>query len=387
MAECAVPRDASARTRAVFICAGVVAANAPDIDLLYTGINEAPLGYLLHHRGHSHTLPGLIALGVILWAGLRLIPSVKSGLHGAERRWMLLIVAALLSHVLMDASNGYGTHLFYPFTTRWFYGDAVFVLEPWLWVLLGATLALNASRFWRVVPGLLTLGPLVALVALGLLPLGVLLTMLVVVGGLAFMARRWERGKRAAAALVAVAMVFVVMPGVSRLAKAEARRATQGLGRGDVVDIVSDANPGVPWCWSVLTLQKAADGSSEALVARRGTVSLVPGLWLAASCPSARLHQRWTLAEGEASDGLVWHRRWQIDVEELRALNAGNCRVRAWLQFGRIPHVANGKIVDLRFEHPVGQNFTPMAVATTSGSCPNYGTNWEPPRRDILLTD
>ena len=47
MAQCAVPRDAMARTRAVFICAGVVAANAPDVDLLYTGITVAPLGYLL----------------------------------------------------------------------------------------------------------------------------------------------------------------------------------------------------------------------------------------------------------------------------------------------------------------------------------------------------
>lgn len=387
MAECAVPRGASARTRAVFMCAGVIAANAPDIDLLYTGINEAPLGYLLHHRGHSHTLPGLIALGVVLWAGLRLLPWIKSGVLGAERRWILLIAAALLSHVLMDASNGYGTHLFYPFTARWFYGDAVFVLGPWLWVLLGTALALNATRFWRVVPGFLMLGPLVALVALGLLPVGILLAMLAVAGGLAFMARGWERRRRAMTALVAVAMVFVVMPGVSRAAKAEARRATLGLDRGDVIDIVSDANPGVPWCWSVLTLQKAVDGSREVLVARRGTLSLVPGVWPAASCRSARLHERWTLAEGVASDGMVWHRRWQIDVEELRALYAGNCRVRAWLQFGRIPHVANGSIADLRFEHPIGQNFTPMAVATASGSCPAYGTNWEPPRRDILLTD
>ena len=60
-----------------------------------------------------------------------------------------LIGAALLGHLLMDTANGYGTHLFYPFSARWIYGDAVFVLEPWLWVILGATLALNASRFWR----------------------------------------------------------------------------------------------------------------------------------------------------------------------------------------------------------------------------------------------
>ena len=168
MAECAVPRAPSPRTRAIFICAGVVAANAPDVDLLYTGITETPLGYLLHHRGHSHTLPGLIALGVVIWSGLRLLPRVKPGVQGIERRWILLIAAALLGHVLMDAGNSYGTHLFYPFSSRWIYGDAVFVLEPWLWAILGAGVALNASRMWRVLAALLTLVPIAALVYVGL---------------------------------------------------------------------------------------------------------------------------------------------------------------------------------------------------------------------------
>ena len=163
--------------------AGVVAANAPDVDLLYTGITEAPLGYLLHHRGHSHTLPGLVALGLVIWAGLRLLPWGRAAMRGTERRWILLIGAALLGHLLMDTANGYGTHLFYPFSARWIYGDAVFVLEPWLWVILGATLALNASRFWRVLVALLALGPLVALVSVGLLRLAVSMVMLGVVGG------------------------------------------------------------------------------------------------------------------------------------------------------------------------------------------------------------
>src|ERR1700741_4244032 len=127
MAECALPTDALSRTRAVFMCVGVVAANAPDLDLFYTGIIEEPLGYLLHHRGHSHTLPGLATLGILIWAGLRLVPQTWRAVRGAESRVMLLIAAALVSHLLMDTANGYGTHLFYPVSSRWVYGDAVFV--------------------------------------------------------------------------------------------------------------------------------------------------------------------------------------------------------------------------------------------------------------------
>ena len=176
------------------------------------------------------------------------------------------------------------------------------------------------------------------------------------------------------------------MFGVSSVAKREARGAVQGLGGGvvDIVDIVLDANPGVPWCWSVMTLERAADRPADVLIARRATLSLLPGLWPAASCASARLSAQWTDAEAVSSGAIVWHRRWRIDVDELRTLYAGNCRVRAWLQFGRVPYVADGRIADVRFEHPIGQNFTPMAVDSGSGACPAHLTGWEPPRRDVL---
>ena len=386
MGECAVPHGASPRTRTLLIAVGVVAANAPDVDLLYTAITEAPLGYLLHHRGHSHTLPGLAVLGGAMWSGLRVLPRTKFALQGLERPVILLIAAALLGHLLMDSANSYGTHLLYPFSARWIYGDAVFVLEPWLWVILGAGLASNAGRLWRLLIALLAFAPIAVLVSVGLLRVGVLAAMLAVVGALAIASRAWDRKKRATMLLVAAATIFVLMPAVSRLAKSTARRALYRVEGGEVVDIVADVNPGVPWCWAVLTLQKAADEPNRGLIARRATLSLLPGVWPAAACASARLMSaRWTADDAAPSDTIVWHRHWQIDLEELRTLHAGNCRVRAWLQFGRVPHVANGTIADLRFENPVGQNFTPMAVEAGAPRCPSYVTNWQLPRRDVLL--
>src|SRR5688500_1596750 len=101
MGECALPRGASSRTRIAMMCTGIVAANAPDVDLLYTRISGEPLGYLLHHRGHSHTLPVLALLGILVWLGLRLFPSLRAEVRAAPRRWILLIAAALGSHLLM----------------------------------------------------------------------------------------------------------------------------------------------------------------------------------------------------------------------------------------------------------------------------------------------
>ena len=390
MAECAVPQGALARTRTVFIAAGVVAANAPDVDLLYTGLTEAPLGYLLHHRGHSHTLPGLAALGLLIWSGLRFLPWTRASVPGNEQRWIALIAAALLGHLLMDTANSYGTHLFYPFSHRWVYGDAVFVLEPWLWVILSTGLALNARRYWRALPAVLALAPLAALGALGLVQARVLMAMLGAMAVIAVATKAWDRKRRATVMLMVATTIFLLMPAVSRVAKGEARRTVLAMEPGEIVDIVSDSNPGVPWCWSVLTVQKASrlnDGPAEGLVARRGTLSLLPGVWPAASCASAGVMKaRWGAGDGgdSTSGAIVWHRRWPIDVEELRALYAANCRVRAWLQFGRVPHVADGTIRDLRFEHPIGQNFTPMAVDSSATDCPSFVTSWELPRHDVL---
>ena len=195
--------------------------------------------------------------------------------------------------------------------------------------------------------------------------------------------------------LAAAATIFVLMPAVSRAAKAQARRTVLAMEPGEIVDIVSDANPGVPWCWSVLTVQKATPinvSAAEELVARKGTLSLLPGVWPAASCASAEvMRANWGTGDGvdgvdRTSGAIVWHRRWRIDVDELRALYAANCRVRAWLQFGRVPYVAAGSIADLRFEHPIGQNFTPMSVDSNGRGCPAFVTSWELPRHD-LITD
>jgi inner membrane protein len=296
----------------------------------------------------------------------------------------LLLVAALASHLVMDTANGYGAHLFYPLSSRWVYGDSVFVLEPWLWAILGATLALNAGRFWRATIVLLTLSLIGTLAYLTLLPTAVAMLILGAVMAAAVAVRAWDKKQRAALVLLVTAAIFLTMTGVSRVAKAEARRAVAGLGGGDVIDIVADANPGTPWCWAVLTLEKASRDPDATLVARRGTVSLLPSIWSASACASALLGaSRWS-TEVPATDVVVWHRVWTIELEPMRALYASNCRVRAWLQFGRVPYLDNGAIVDLRFENPIGQNFTPMTIDAGRRGCPAYLTDWLAPRADVL---
>ena len=385
MAECAMPADASRRTRLGLMAVGVIGANAPDVDLLYTRITEAPLGYLLHHRGHTHTLPGLALLAMLIWTGVWLLRRNSGDAPLARRRWMLLIAAALASHLLMDGANSYGTHPFYPFSGRWLYLDSVFVVEPWLWIVLGTTLAMNAARRWRIVLTALMVLLIGGAGGVGLLHPAMVIVMPAAALAAAYATRSWERGRRAFTALAAVALMFLVMPFVARAANASARHLLAEAD-GRVIDVVTNANPGVPWCWSVLTLQHAGEGPAGALVARRGTLSLLPGLWPASACASTRLTGQAGAAPA-ASSAVAWHQRWQTDLGELRALFAGNCRVRAWLQFGRVPYIEDGAVADLRFESPARANFTRMPLDPSLPGCPAYVTDWEPPRRDVLAPD
>ena len=52
----------------------------------------------------------------------------------------------MLSHVALDLLNNYGVRLLMPFSNRWFYGDAVFIIDPWLWLTLGAGIWLTRRR-------------------------------------------------------------------------------------------------------------------------------------------------------------------------------------------------------------------------------------------------
>ena len=128
----------------------MLGANAPDIDI---AASFGPDFYsLAHRRGWTH---GLLAVAVL--------PFVVTGaLLAWDRLWRryrrpdavpiragpLLGLAALgvASHPTLDWLNNYGMRWLMPFDGRWFYGDALFIIDPWVWLVLGGSLFLMHSR-------------------------------------------------------------------------------------------------------------------------------------------------------------------------------------------------------------------------------------------------
>lgn len=139
------------RRSGLAIPALVIGANLPDIDapcVLY-GVQS-----LAMRRGITHgpialaVLPALLVgalIGLDRWQARRGIR--PSGRIEVRPGWLFaLAYLATLTHPLLDWFNSYGIRLFEPFSHRWFYGDALFIIDIWIWLMLGLGIWISRRR-------------------------------------------------------------------------------------------------------------------------------------------------------------------------------------------------------------------------------------------------
>jgi inner membrane protein len=138
-----------ARARGL-VAAGVIGANAPDIDVLaYVMGSDIALGF---RRGVTHgvlamaILPALLSAIFLWWRRRR---EVDADGPVSRRRLVAVLVLACWSHPLLDWLNNYGVRLLMPFDGRWFYGDLAFIADPWMWLIVGGAVALARAPAGR----------------------------------------------------------------------------------------------------------------------------------------------------------------------------------------------------------------------------------------------
>ncbi len=126
----------------------ILGANAPDVDAVTMFISrDVSLGF---RRGWTHGVLSLVLLPLILAALILLVDRVFASARGQEPRGrpapvILLAYLGVLTHPFLDWLNTYGIRLLMPFDDRWFYGDALFVIDPWVWLLAGTSVVLAHS--------------------------------------------------------------------------------------------------------------------------------------------------------------------------------------------------------------------------------------------------
>lgn len=131
----------------------VLAANAPDADILAT------LGgrwfYLHHHRGITHSIVGTFIMALLVPGLFWLVDRLLARLRGRKPKVKFrgLLLASLIlsaSHPILDWTNNYGIRPFLPWSGQWFYGDLVFIVDPYLWLIVGgAAFLLTSGRLWQ----------------------------------------------------------------------------------------------------------------------------------------------------------------------------------------------------------------------------------------------
>ncbi|MBL8148511.1 MAG: metal-dependent hydrolase [Blastocatellia bacterium] len=120
----------------------VIGANLPDFDIVSRAWGSA--AYLCQHRGLTHSILGILLLSLLLASLWWVLQKVLK----RESKWSILFVSSLVSlstHPLLDFLNNYGIRPFLPFSKRWFYGDLVFIVDPWIWLILGGALFLSSK--------------------------------------------------------------------------------------------------------------------------------------------------------------------------------------------------------------------------------------------------
>jgi inner membrane protein len=243
--------------------AAILGANAPDVDFVASvGGSDAALYW---RRGHTHgvlamlVLPVLVTAIVLAWDRMvrrRRRPEAEPARAGPL---LLLSSLAVLTHPILDWMNTYGVRLLMPFDGRWFYGDAFFIVEPWLWLLAASAVVLARSRGRLSAAGWIVLACAATALVIGtdMAPLGARIGWgvgLALLVGLRLSGRLTHRVPVVAAATLAIVGVYGAgMVAGSRVARAETQAwlDTQGIA---ATVIMAGPMPADPFARDVIAL-------------------------------------------------------------------------------------------------------------------------------------
>jgi inner membrane protein len=322
-----------------------------------------------------------------------------------SRALFVVALVGTLSHLLLDFTNSYGVHPFWPFDGRWYYGDAVFIVEPWLWLVAIPALFWNRpTRVGKVLLPLFYLLILAAVWLLGQVARDVAVVLLVFAAGWPLVQRALTGVQRTASGMAAWGLVTALFFAASSRAESTVRAAASTVSAGaadvgvsQVLDVVLNPGPGDWGCWSALVMSR--DGEryrvTSAFVAPFGAVRSLDTC--TARYQGGRIGSDVLAPLVERADpvfvstaNVSWRSSWSAPLAELPRMARERCEADAALYFMRTPvwqRVTPAQLLlsDARFG--IGGSGFSDVVVPTSGDCSfsnGWIPGWVPPRADLL---
>lgn len=135
----------------------IIAANLPDIDapcVIY-GVESLAMRRGITHGPIALALLPLVLAGLLIafdrWQARRgTRPAGRLPVHAG---WLIaLCYIGTFTHPLFDWFNNYGIRLLEPFSSQWFYGDTLFIVDPWIIAMLGFGIWRSLRRERQVMP-------------------------------------------------------------------------------------------------------------------------------------------------------------------------------------------------------------------------------------------
>lgn len=376
------------KTKIVFWLSALIANNICDLDFVISFVlKPSRLQYLLHHRGHTHTVllllfqAGLIFFGFWIWTKLKKVSWEKEEILGVVG---LTLVGGVL-HLVLDFLNQYGVHPFWPFYSGWFFADIMFIVEPSLWMTLIPFLFYSGShRYFR----LLLVSLLGAGLALewftGFVPKAIAIGMTIWSLFLMWGFRSWSKKTQLVVCYASLGLIGLLFSLESFWLKQEIKKLFFKEQPDIAVnDVILSPFPSNPICWQVVTVVTSKNRKTFSL--RKGVVSLFTNLYRPSEC--LELISK-TVKVSQTHPQVIWTTQFNLDRRELIKLHQTNCFVAAQLRFVRAPfwYRRDGKLyfADLRFETESRDNFSKLEIPETTTDCPKLIPPWSEPRRDLL---
>lgn len=389
----------------------ILAANFPDLDLLYSLYDSSQLGYLVHHRGHTHTFILALPQALIALVLSALIFKIKDKVIWC---WGFVLIAINISlHIALDSLNIYGVHPFYPWDNQWYYGDRVFIIEPWIWFSI---LPLAITPIKKVLSVKLVL-ILFFLMTLGLAYKIEMMTMGTgLILSFYFLLMLWLFNKmfESTKTILALSFTLITILGfiVEGLRVEEKIRiifqnqnkiVAESVGNpvdlkidsSQLVDLAMTPYPGNPFCWNIYSVRLLGDDSYNVAVGQFQSQNF----WIF-KCPKGMFNKeknnnlKLTQKNDELNkikeipkiQGMKWIQVYEASKNKLFN-DQDDCRLKNWFQFVRIPYqTESGNYVDLRFYSRSSRaGFSDLDLNDQSQKCVKIQAPWVAPRKKLLL--